>query len=298
VAAKHSVAGDDSDTSVAAVTLMPGPTLLLTTGTCDSGTGSSRALARIVADEFGAPLESVLVSEGDTSQISDLGSTAQRSVFVGGASARRAARLARAEIVRAGEDGRTDLALRWPFLVDARGRAAVDLADLATARPPGTLGARATARPEGRGASYCALGVEVTVDVETGAVRVERADVVVDCGSVVDALGAHGQVVGGVVQGIGLACFDEWANGPDGCGPGSILDHGAARAADAPEISIEFLHAGNGSGPSGLGELPIVPVAAAVANAVAAATGARCTRTPLRAPQVWHRLRERREGSA
>jgi len=296
VAAKHSITGDDSDTTVAAVTLMPGPILLLTTGTCDSGTGSSRALARIVADEFGAPLASVRVSEGDTAQISDLGSTAQRSVYVGGAAARRAARSARAAIVRAAGGERSDLTLRWPLLVDAGGRPAVHLGDLAAARDAGTLGARAAARPDGRGASYCALGVEVAVDVGTGAVRVERADAVVDCGSVLDARGAHGQVAGGVVQGIGLACFDEWTSGPDGRGPASILEHGAVRAADAPEVRVEFLDPANGHSPSGLGELPIVPVAAAVANAVAAATGVRCPRTPLRAPQVWQRLRQHRDG--
>jgi CO/xanthine dehydrogenase Mo-binding subunit len=291
VAAKHSVAGDSSDASTAEVALWPGPVLVLTTGTCDSGTGSSRALAQIVADELDVPLEDVLVCEGDTDRISDLGSTAQRSVFVGGESARRAALLARTEILRA--DGRADLTLRWPHLVDRDGVPVVDLADLAAHRPPGSVGARLTARAPGRGASYCALSVEVSVDPATGAIRVETADVVIDCGRVVDLAGARGQVAGGIVQGVGLACFEEWAPGPDGRGPGSMLDHGVPRATDTPVVSVVFNDPSGHRPPSGLGELPIIAVAAAVANAVAAATGVRCTRTPLRPAEVWRRIGDR-----
>jgi xanthine dehydrogenase molybdenum-binding subunit len=291
VAVKHSVtSGAPLDRSTAEVALWPGPVLLLTTGTCDSGTGSSRALARIVATELGAPLDRVLVREGDTDQISDLGSTAQRSVFVGGESARQAARLLRAELVRRAGNGRGGLTLRWPFLVDGAARPAADLAELAEVWPAGSVAARATAAAPGGGASYCALAVEVAVDVRTGAVRVEQADAVVDCGQVVDAAGATGQVAGGIVQGIGLACTDGWLPGPAGRGPGGIAEHGVPRAPDAPALSVTF-HQGRGrTGPSGLGELPIVPVAAAVANAVADATGIRPRRTPLDAAELWQRM--------
>jgi CO/xanthine dehydrogenase Mo-binding subunit len=291
VAAKHSVTGDESDRSTAEVTLEAGPTVVLTTGTCDSGTGSSGALARIVAEEIGCPVSRVTVREGDTDDISDLGSTAQRSVYVGGAAARQAARAAVAAIVRAGSDHRDDLRLQWPFLVETTGRPVVDLADLARSGPPGGIGARATARPDGRGASYCALAVEVSVDVGTGSVRVSRADAVIDCGGVVHGRGALGQVAGAIVQGIGLACIDEWTPGQHGRGPATIHDHGVPRAPDAPLVSATFLDRGTDRTPRGLGELPIVPVAAAIANAVAQATGVRCTRTPLRPPEVWRRLR-------
>jgi putative selenate reductase molybdopterin-binding subunit len=292
VAAKHSVTSGGSDFSSAEVALWQGPTLVLATGTCDSGTGSSRALARIVAAEFGAPVDAVLVREGDTDHISDLGSTAQRSVFLGGEAARRAAQLARAEILRVGGGGRQNLTLRWPFLLDAAGVPVVDLADLAAGRPNGSTGARTTVQAPGRGASYCALSVEVSVDLGTGTVRVESADAVVDCGTVVDALGAYGQVAGGIVQGIGLACIDRWVPGPGGGGPESMFDHGVARSLDAPRLSVRFRDERTGGRPVGLGELPMVPVAAAVANAFAAATGLRCTRTPMRPTSIWRRLHD------
>ncbi len=287
IAAKHSVGGDGTDSSRAEVRLVSGPRLILTTGTCDSGTGSSRALAGIVAGVLGAPLDAVLVREGDTARGTDLGSTAQRSVYVGGVAARKAAENCRAAILAAA--GRTDLELRWPDLTDPCGRGVTTLDDLAAAADGGIAG-RATGTATGRGASYCALAVDVAVDTATGWVRVERADMIIDCGQVVDALGARGQAVGGLVQGIGLACTDEWAAGHDGGGPESILDHGAPRAGDAPEMTVTFL-AGDEPA-SGLGELPIVPVAAAVGNAIADATGVRVRRTPFRPATVWRRLVE------
>jgi xanthine dehydrogenase molybdenum-binding subunit len=291
VAAKHSV-GSITDTSTAEVALWPGPVLVLSTGTCDSGTGSSRALAELVAAELGAPLDSILVCEGDTDRIADIGSTAQRSVFIGGAAARDAARRLRDELVRIVGGGRTDLTLRWPYLTAPDGRPVGDVSDLAAARPPGSVAGRATTRAPGRGASYCALAVEVAVDVRTGVVRVEHARAVVDCGRVVDVASARGQVVGGIVQGVGLACLDEWTPGRDGRGPRTLLELGTPRAPDAPDVAVTFLDGDGYRQPSGLGELPIVPVAAAVANAVASATGVRCTRTPLRPPYVWSCLHE------
>jgi xanthine dehydrogenase molybdenum-binding subunit len=305
VAAKHSVASaDPPDMSVAMVTLWPGPMLLLSTGTCDSGTGSTRALARIVAGELHVPLDAILVREGDTAGVSDIGSTAQRSVFLGGEAARRAARLARADILRAGasllrarrgEAG--DLALRWPHLADAAGHPVVDLGELALAHPPGSLGGRAATCPPGRGASYCALSVEVAVDTETGQIRVERAVAAVDCGRVVEPAAARGQVAGGIVQGVGLACCDAWLPGVAGAGPGGIFEHGAPGAPDAPVVTVLFAGNDAAARPHGVGELPIVPVAAAVANAVAAATGVRCTRVPLRPQEVWSQLAGRQPGS-
>jgi CO/xanthine dehydrogenase Mo-binding subunit len=282
VAAKHSIA-DRTDASTAEVTLRPGPVLVLTTGTCDSGTGSSRVLARIVAEELGAPLSAIRISEGDTAVLSDIGSTAQRSVFVGGESARQAAAALRAEILSAAGD--PSLTLSWPFLIDRTGRPILDINRLVAQRP---LTGRARATAPGKGASYGALSVDVAVDLRTGAIRVERADAAVDCGRVLDENGARGQVIGGIVQGLGLALSDAWIPGPDGRGPATILEHGVPRASDAPEVSVTFL---SSPAASGLGELPIVPVAAAIASAVADATGVRLSSFPARPQQVWRQLR-------
>lgn len=296
IAAKHSVASPDaSDQSVAEVTLLPGPVIVLTTGTCDSGTGSSRALARIVSEDVGVPMDQILIQEGDSAVGgTDIGSTAQRSVFVGGAAVRAAALRLQARILQAAAvyTGRSGLAISWPHVVDSAMESVCALNELATAWPAGTLTGRATGHAPGNGASYCALSVDVAVDDETGEVRVERVVAVVDCGRVIDLEGARGQVTGGIVQGIGLACTDEWVAGPGGNGPGRILLHGVPRATTAPEMDVMFVRPDRDGPACGLGELPIVPVAAAIANALAAATNVRGMRLPMRAGELWSRIHD------
>jgi CO/xanthine dehydrogenase Mo-binding subunit len=100
---------------------------------------------------------------------------------------------------------------------------------------------------------------------------------------VVNPRAARGQVTGAIVQGIGLALtdrFDHTAVSP------SIMTHGAPRATDAPAIEVVF-EGGDGDGavPAGIGELAIVAVPAAIANAFARAGGVSCDRLPLR-PEV------------
>jgi xanthine dehydrogenase molybdenum-binding subunit len=299
VAVKHSVtSAEQPDAGLASVRLLPGPGVALATGTCDSGTGSSTALAQLVADELGCPVDAVAVEEGDSDRGPvDLGSTAQRSVFVGGHAAREAAARARAALLdhaaRVGGVPAGDLALRWPLVVDRRsGEPVAALDDLVRHGADEPRGEARVAAP-GNGASYCALRVRVAVDPDTGQVAVEDAVMAVDCGTVVNRLGAEGQVTGGIVQGIGIALADRWVPGDGGGGPAGIVEHGVPRSTDAPRVEALFERARPGAPAppaAGLGELPIIPVAAAVANAVAAATGVRCRTLPLRPATVWAHL--------
>jgi CO/xanthine dehydrogenase Mo-binding subunit len=286
IAVKSSVTEPSSDRSRATVRVDGAGAVTLATGTCDCGTGSSVALARIVADTLGMAEPAVTVLEGDTARVpADLGSSAQRSVFVGGQAAATAASALRDTLIAraATASGRDPaaLALRWPGVVAPdTGDPVATVADLVDAEPGGELTASADRMPVGDGASVCALRVQVAVDPGTGEVRVEDATVVVDCGAVVHPLGAHGQVVGATAQGIGLALIDSAAGGA-----GSVLAHGVPRSMDVPPVRVVF--AGDGTAPpSGVGELAVVPVPAAIGNAVSDATGVRCDRFPLRPATV------------
>jgi putative selenate reductase molybdopterin-binding subunit len=291
VAAKHSItSGANPDSSRALVLVEPGPKVTLLTGTCDSGTGSSTALRQIVASELGIHASEVLVVEGDTGAgVTDLGSTAQRSVFVGGQAARAAAagaarRLLLAAARMTGRDA-ADLSLRWPSVVLTRtGEPVAEVSDAARAADAGSF---TDVRAVGRGASYAAVQVTVTVDRETGEIRVRSVHAVVDCGTVVNPQGARGQVAGGLVQGMGLACMDQWRPGPAGHGPQDILTHAVPTATDAPDIGVQFLPPGWAAPWGGLGELPVVPIGPAIANAVSNATGIRCCHTPIRPAEAW-----------
>jgi CO/xanthine dehydrogenase Mo-binding subunit len=136
---------------------------------------------------------------------------------------------------------------------------------------------------------------QVEVDRETGAVRVVRSVALPDVGSVLDGAMARGSVEGGVVMGLGAALSEEMLWGPEGrlLNPG-LLDYRLPTLGDVPPIELDIVEGFAGSGPSGmkgLGEPPIIPVAAAVANAVADATGARVTELPLTAERVARALK-------
>jgi xanthine dehydrogenase YagR molybdenum-binding subunit len=140
---------------------------------------------------------------------------------------------------------------------------------------------------------------EVAVDVETGEVRVERIAAIHDVGRVVNPLGASSQVEGGVIQGLGHTLSEERLLDPES---GAVLTQSLdaykiPTIKDVPEIITELLdipdpHLTN-LGSKGLGEPPIIPVAAAVANAIRDATGAAVRSLPISREEMLRALRER-----
>jgi CO/xanthine dehydrogenase Mo-binding subunit len=139
---------------------------------------------------------------------------------------------------------------------------------------------------------------EVAVDVETGEVRVDKIVAIHDVGRVINTLGAESQVEGGIIQGIGHTLSEERIVDP---ATGSILTrtldaYRMPTIADVPEIVTELVdipdeHLTN-LGSKGLGEPPIIPVAAAIANAIRDATGAEIRSLPITREEMLRGLRE------
>ncbi len=136
---------------------------------------------------------------------------------------------------------------------------------------------------------------QVSVDRETGAVRVERYAAFHDIGTVVDPDSARAQVEGGIAMGLGTALTEEAIWSDDGrLENAGLLDYRIPTLGEVPPIEVTFVtgHAGAGPfGAKGLGEPPIVPVPATVAAAVADATGAHVTELPLTAERVARALK-------
>ena len=135
----------------------------------------------------------------------------------------------------------------------------------------------------------------VAVDRETGTVRVVRYAAFQDVGTVIDRPTASAQVEGGVVMGLGTALTEEALWSADGrlLNPG-LLDYRIPTLGEVPPIDVTFVEGFAGSGPfgaKGLGEPPMIPVAAAVALAVREATGAHVTELPLSAERVARALK-------
>ncbi len=148
------------------------------------------------------------------------------------------------------------------------------------------------------GAAYGVHVVDVEVDTDTGKVDILRYTVAQDAGTAVHPSYVEGQMQGGVVQGIGWALNEEYYYGEDGrMENASFLDYRMPTSLDLPMIDtiiVEVPNPGHPYGVRGVGEVPIVPPLAAIANAIHDATGHRFTELPIsprRVVEELHHLR-------
>jgi CO/xanthine dehydrogenase Mo-binding subunit len=149
----------------------------------------------------------------------------------------------------------------------------------------GPITGRANVNPRGVGGAYAVHIADVEVDPETGKVQVLRYTALQDAGRAIHPSYVEGQMQGGAAQGIGWALNEEYVYDENGrMVNSSFLDYRMPTALDLPEIEtviVETPNPGHPLGVRGVGEVPIVPPLAAVANAVARATGARLEELPI-----------------
>jgi CO/xanthine dehydrogenase Mo-binding subunit len=133
------------------------------------------------------------------------------------------------------------------------------------------------------------------VDRETGEVELLRHVIAQDVGRALNPALVEGQMRGGATQGMGWALFEQLDHDEDGrLLTGSFLDYAIPTSERVPEIETLIVEVPAPDGPfgaKGIGEAPVVGAPAAIANAVAAATGARLRELPMTAPRVWAALR-------
>jgi CO/xanthine dehydrogenase Mo-binding subunit len=136
---------------------------------------------------------------------------------------------------------------------------------------------------------------EVSVDRETGAVRVERYAAFQDAGTVVDLPTARAQIEGGIAMGLGIALTEEAVWSDDGRFQNAhLLDYRIPTLGEVPPPEVTFVEGFPGAGPfgaKGLGEPPIIPVPATIAAAVRDASGAHVTELPISAERVARALK-------
>jgi CO/xanthine dehydrogenase Mo-binding subunit len=153
------------------------------------------------------------------------------------------------------------------------------------ARMGGPITGRAASQPRGVGGAYATHIVDVEVDPETGKVTVLRYTAVQDVGRAIHPSYVEGQIQGGVVQGIGWALNEEFVYNDSGnMVNSSFLDYRMPTTLDLPMIDtvlVEVPNPGHPYGVRGVGEVPIVPPVAAIANAIYRATGKRMTHAPM-----------------
>jgi CO/xanthine dehydrogenase Mo-binding subunit len=144
--------------------------------------------------------------------------------------------------------------------------------------------------PSGYGPGFAVHIVDVEVDVETGKVAILRYTALQDVGKAIHPAYVEGQLQGGAAQGVGWALNEEYVYDEQGrLLNASLLDYRMPTALDLPMIDtvlVEVPNPGHPYGVRGVGEAPILPPAAAVANAIAQATGVRLAELPMSPPKV------------
>ena len=149
----------------------------------------------------------------------------------------------------------------------------------------GPISSAVSVNPQGVGGAFCTQIADVEVDPETGKVTILNFTVVQDAGKAVHPSYVEGQMQGGVVQGIGWALNEEYFYNSDGrMENSSFLDYRMPTSLDLPMINtiiVEVANPGHPYGVRGVGEVPIVPPMAAIANAIARATGTRLQDLPM-----------------
>ena len=161
----------------------------------------------------------------------------------------------------------------------------------------GPVVAQVSTQPDGSGGGAFATHiVDVEVDTETGKVDVLRYTAVQDAGTAIHPSYVEGQMQGGGVQGIGWGLNEEYIyNDTGNMTNASFLDYRMPTSLDLPMIETIIVEVPNESHPygvRGVGEVPIVPPPAALANAIYNATGIRFRDLPMSPPRVQQALVE------
>jgi xanthine dehydrogenase YagR molybdenum-binding subunit len=274
----------------------------------DIGTGSATAMAQIAAEELGVPLDHVEVSLGDSARGPYASISAGSSTIPSmGPAVRSAAADAARQILeiaaqRYDREERV-LSLKNRQIVSSDG-GSWPLEEITGLLESGQILGKGSRGPNPTGMRVLTFGVqvaEVAVDVETGEVRVEKIAAIHDVGRVINPLGASSQVEGGIIQGLGHTLSEERLQDPT---TGGILTqtldaYKLPTIADVPEIVTDLVdepdaHLTN-LGSKGLGEPPIIPTAAAIANAIRDATGADIRSLPISRDEMLRALREARD---
>ncbi|HTV44247.1 MAG TPA: xanthine dehydrogenase family protein molybdopterin-binding subunit [Stellaceae bacterium] len=292
----HNAGGESS----AAVHVNEDGTVTVTEGHPDIG-GSRASMAMMVAEVLGVPFENVRPVVGDTTAIGFSASTGgSRVTFAGGMAVTQATQ----KVV---EELKKRAAVTWDISPDAvewkdgkaypAGANAGDfeplpLAELAakSARTGGPISSEVQINAQGQGPGFATHICDVEVDRETGHVKILRYTAIQDVGRAIHPSYVEGQMQGGVTQGVGWALNEEYIYDKDGRleNPG-FLDYRVPVASDMPMIDtimVEVPNPRHPFGARGVGEVPIVPPMAAVANAIAAAIGTRLRDLPMSPPRV------------
>ena len=277
-------------------------------GATDLGTGSDTVLAQMAAEVLGIPIVDVLVYSSDTDFTPfDKGAYASSTTYISGAAVTiaaqkvaericiRAARMLSDEAGQSVAPGEVRLAERKAIAPDGRFVTLTQVGyDSLHHQDQEQIMAVASYMSPVSPPPFAAQFAEVTVDIETGKVVVDRLVMAVDSGVIVNPLTASGQIEGGMTQALGYAVCEEMLYDDQGrARERDLVDYHIFRADEMPELETIFVETYEPSHPFGVkavAEIPMDGVAPAVGNAIYDACGAEVMVNPATPERVWRAL--------
>jgi len=292
----------------ATVKLNPDGTLSVLTGQVDIA-GTNIALAQIAATAYGIDIEKVKITTGDTDVAPVTGlSAGSKTIYTVGVAVMQAAQDAQRQTLEIAA-GELEAAVHDLEIVEGkvvvrgvpdRGITLAQIGrkgNLYMSKVPPVLGSAHPAFSQ-QAPSFAAQIARIEVDPDTGELTLHDFVVVQDAGRAINPLGVEGQMQGGAVQSLGIALTEALTYDEKGrlTNP-SLLDYRKLTAADLPNIETIIVEVPSPAGPfgaRGVGEPPIVPALAAIANALEDATGIRFTECPMTSERIAMALVEHR----
>ena len=294
------------------VKVNPDGTVALNTGAAEIGTAALTGAAQVLAEDLGIELADINVVSADTLATPyDFGAQGSRTAFAVGNACRAAVASLKGQIVAlaARHLGAEEsaLTLHRGAVCAADGGPRVTLAELARlsqasgggliahgtfVAPPTPYDAKRVeghVYPAFHSPSFHAHAVDLSVDPDTGEVTIHRYVVAQDVGFAMNPAYIEGQIEGGVAQGLGQALSEEIVYEDGHVLNANLTDYKMPTTLDVPRIETILVQHPSLVGPygaKGVGEPPNIEPPAAVANAVASATGVRLTSLPMTAEKI------------
>lgn len=310
----HSSTGPSS----VAIKLNEDGTAVVFTGAVEQGGGVHTILTQIVSEVLTIPVSDITRTYSDTATTPYEGATgASRQTFNAGTTALKAARELERQLLERGaealEANAADLELaEGQVRVKGSPDRAVAIRALVMMKSKGPLLATAAHDPKAPpvdrsysegigggsvlGRTYTTQIAQVAVDRETGDVRVLRYAAAQDVGRAMNPMGVEGQIHGGVACGLGFALSEQIEFRAGATCNDTLMDYRMPTAVDVPNIEPLIIEEPDEDGPFGAksaGELPTVPVAGVVANAIQDAVGVRITDLPITPEKILRALKHR-----
>ena len=299
--------GHGAGQASSSIRVNPDGTITATTSLPENGTGGLTVVAAIVAESFGAPLNRVRIVHSDTDEFPiDVEAGGSKTTNSSGTAALAACEQVKEQLAPLAARALGGEPVEWrpgqlneDGVLTPGGWQSADgrfisleslAAELIREDEPLASATVTMQAPRTPDPGVCVQMAEVEVDSETGQVTLQRLVTAQDVGTIINELGHQGQINGAVVQGIGYALMEELTVEDGRVTNPNFADYKIPTVRDIPELlTVNVPDYGEALGPfhaKSIGEIPTIPTAGAIANAVADAIGVPVTELPVTAERV------------